>query len=73
MQKLSQRGADASPESKDKKTGSNRRSFLKKGMAAGAVTVGAGLLTSGSSVFAEQEEKSGQKRKWKNERSQLNT
>src|SRR6266404_4484775 len=40
------------------KTASNRRLFLKKGMAAGAVTMGAGLLTSGSSVFAE-DEKSG--------------
>ncbi len=58
MQELSQRGADASPESKDRRSGSNRRSFLKKGMAAGAVTVGAGLLASGSSAFA-QEEKSG--------------
>jgi len=58
MQQLSQRGADASPEPKGGKTGSNRRSFLKKGMAAGAVTVGAGLLANGSSVFAE-DEKSG--------------
>jgi len=58
MQELSQRGADASPEPKGGKTGSNRRSFLKKGMAAGAVTVGAGLLANGSSVFAE-DEKSG--------------
>jgi hypothetical protein len=40
------------------KTASNRRFFLKKGIAAGAVTMGAGLLTSGSSVFAE-DEKSG--------------
>jgi hypothetical protein len=48
MQDLSQAG----------KTASNRRSFLKKGMAAGAVTMGAGLLTSSSSVFAE-DEKSG--------------
>src|SRR5271165_517423 len=40
------------------KTGSNRRSFLKKGMAAGAVTVGAGLLAGSSAVFAE-DEKSG--------------
>ena len=39
-------------------TASNRRSFLKKGMAAGTVTMGAGLLTSSSSVFAE-DEKSG--------------
>ncbi len=48
MRKFSQAG----------KTASNRRSFLKKGMAAGAVTMGAGLLTSSSSVFAE-DEKSG--------------
>ena len=40
------------------KTVSNRRLFLKKGMAAGAVTIGAGLLTNSSSVFAE-DEKSG--------------
>ena len=38
--------------------GSGRRSFLKKGMAAGAATVGAGLLTGNSAVFAE-DEKSG--------------
>src|SRR5437899_2664184 len=48
MQELSQAGT----------TASNRRSFLKKGMAAGTVTMGAGLLTSSSSVFAE-DEKSG--------------
>ena len=48
MQEFSQAG----------KTASNRRLFLKKGMAAGAVTMGAGLLTSSSSVFAE-DEKSG--------------
>jgi hypothetical protein len=47
MQEFSQAG----------KTASNRRSFLKKGMAAGTVTMGAGLLTS-SSIFAE-DEKSG--------------
>lgn len=74
MKELSQQGAGfvlTNPESKDgtglvltnserkdAKTGSNRRSFLKKGIAAGAVTVGAGLLASGSSTFA-QEEKSG--------------
>jgi len=74
MKELSQQGAEfalTNPESKDgtglvltnserkdAKTGSNRRSFLKKGIAAGAVTVGAGLLASGSSTFA-QEEKSG--------------
>ena len=40
------------------KSESSRRSFLKKGMAAGAATVGAGLLASNSSVFAE-DEKSG--------------
>jgi hypothetical protein len=48
MQSLSQAGT----------TASNRRSFLKKGMAAGTVTMGAGLLTGSSSVFAE-DEKSG--------------
>jgi ferritin-like protein len=48
MQEFSQAG----------KTASNRRSFLKKGMAAGTVTMGAGLLTSSSSIFAE-DEKSG--------------
>src|SRR5258707_15618634 len=40
------------------KSGSSRRSFLKKGVAAGAATVGAGLLAGNSSVFAE-DEKSG--------------
>jgi hypothetical protein len=51
MQEISQGG----------KAGSNRRSFLKKGMVAGAVTVGAGLLTSGSSASAqgEKDEKNG--------------
>jgi len=61
MKELSQQGPGfvlTHPESKDRKTGSNRRSFLKKGIAAGAVTVGAGLLANGSSVFAE-DEKSG--------------
>jgi hypothetical protein len=38
---------------------SGRRSFLKKGMVAGAATVGAGFLTSPASAFAEQEEKGG--------------
>jgi len=38
--------------------GSGRRSFLKKGMAAGAASVGAGLLTGSPAVFAE-DEKSG--------------
>src|ERR1700730_18164066 len=37
------------------KSGSDRRSFLKTGMAAaGAATVGVGLLTSGKSAFAEE-------------------
>jgi hypothetical protein len=61
MKELSQQGAGfvlTDSERKNAKTGSNRRSFLKKGIAAGAVTVGAGLLASGSSTFA-QEEKSG--------------
>jgi hypothetical protein len=40
------------------KDGSNRRSFLKKGMAAGAATVGAGLLGGSTAVFAD-DEKSG--------------
>ena len=61
MKELSQQGAGfvlTNSERKNAKTGSNRRSFLKKGIAAGAATVGAGLLASGSSTFA-QEEKSG--------------
>jgi hypothetical protein len=61
MKELSQQDAGfvlTNSERKNAKTGSNRRSFLKKGIAAGAVTVGAGLLASGSSTFA-QEEKSG--------------
>ena len=37
------------------KAGSNRRSFLKRGMAAGALSVGAGLLSSGSRVFADSD------------------
>jgi hypothetical protein len=40
------------------KAGSNRRSFLKKGMAASAATMGAGLLGGSTAVFAD-EEKSG--------------
>jgi hypothetical protein len=40
------------------KAGANRRSFLKAGVAAGAATVGAGLLSGSSPVFAD-EEKSG--------------
>jgi hypothetical protein len=61
MKELSQQGAGfvlTNSDRKNAKTGSNRRSFLQKGLAAGAVTVGAGLLASGSSTFA-QEEKSG--------------
>jgi len=61
MKEVSQQSAGfvlTNSERKNAKTGSNRRSFLKKGIAAGAVTVGAGLLASGSSTFA-QEEKSG--------------
>jgi hypothetical protein len=48
--------------SQARKAGSNRRSFLKKGMAAGAVTMGAGLLTASPAVFADrdgEDEKSG--------------
>jgi hypothetical protein len=41
------------PGAKLGKTGSDRRSFLRKGMAAGAVTMGAGLVT-GNPVFAEE-------------------
>jgi len=41
------------------KSASDRRTFLKKGMAAGAATVGASLLTPPPSAFAEREEKSG--------------
>jgi hypothetical protein len=33
----------------------NRRSFLQKSMAAGALTMGAGLLTTGSAVFADSD------------------
>ena len=40
------------------KAGSNRRSFLKKGMAAGAATMGAGILGGSTAVFAD-DEKSG--------------
>jgi len=51
----------ANPESKDKNIASNRRSFLKKGMVAGAVTVGAGLFVGSSSALAqgEKSEKNG--------------
>jgi hypothetical protein len=41
------------------KFASDRRTFLKKGMVAGAATVGASLLTPPSSALLEQEEKSG--------------
>jgi hypothetical protein len=41
------------------KSASDRRTFLKKGMVAGAATVGASLLTPPPSAFAEKEEKSG--------------
>lgn len=37
------------------RSASNRRSFLKKGMAAGALTMGAGLLTTGSAVLADDD------------------
>ena len=58
MKELSQQGAGfivTNPGSKERKGGSNRRSFLKKGMVAGAVTVGAGLLAGSSSVLAQDE------------------
>jgi hypothetical protein len=61
VKELSQQDAGlivTNPGSKERKGGSNRRSFLKKGMVAGAVTVGAGLLAGSSSVLA-QDEKSG--------------
>src|SRR5579864_3664201 len=41
--------------SQAERSASNRRSFLKKGMAAGALTVGAGLLTTGSAVLADDD------------------
>jgi hypothetical protein len=56
MKEVSQQGSGlvlTNPESRDRKTGSNRRSFLKKGMAAGAMTVGAGLLVGSSSALAQ--------------------
>jgi len=43
MQEFDQRGTGSvlsDPEARDRKTGSNRRSFLKKGMVAGAVISG---------------------------------
>lgn len=50
------------PESMQKHT--NRRSFLKSGaVAAGAATVGAGLLGKGFPAFAQEDEKSGTLRK----------
>jgi hypothetical protein len=58
MKELGQQNAGlvrTTPE--DKHIGSNRRSFLKKGMVAGAVTVGAGFLV-GSSTALAQDEKS---------------
>ena len=36
------------------KSASDRRTFLKKGMAASAVAVGAGLLHTGTAAFAEE-------------------
>ena len=64
MKELNQQGAGfivTNPGSMERKGGSNRRSFLKKGMVAGAVTVGAGLLAGSSSVLArdEKSEKNG--------------
>jgi hypothetical protein len=50
MKELSPRGQGAIA-----KAGSNRRSFLQKGMAAGALTIGAGLLSRGSAVFADSD------------------
>jgi hypothetical protein len=41
------------------KRGSNRRSFLKSGVAASAATVGAGVLTGGVSAFAQEEKSKG--------------
>jgi hypothetical protein len=55
MKEFSTRSASTNPESKDAKTGTNRRLFLKKGMVAGAVTVGAGLLVGSSSALAQDE------------------
>ena len=37
------------------KARANRRSFLKKSMAAGALTMGAGMLTTGSAVFSDSD------------------
>ncbi len=64
MKELGQQGAGflvTNPGSKDRKSGSNRRSFLKKGMVAGAVTMGAGLLVGSSSALArdDKNEKNG--------------
>lgn len=52
----------ANPTSKNTSSDSNRRSFLKKGLVAGAVTMGASFTASGSPVFAKNDadnEKSG--------------
>jgi hypothetical protein len=51
----------SNPGSKGGKTGTDRRSFLKKGMVAGAVTMGAGLLVGSSSALArdDKSEKNG--------------
>src|SRR5256885_6215243 len=46
------------PESINRGAGPDRRTFLKKGMVAGAVTMGSGVLAGSSAVFA-QDEKSG--------------
>src|SRR5437762_3228122 len=46
------------PESINRRAGPDRRTFLKKGMVAGAVTMGSGVLAGSSAVFA-QDEKSG--------------
>src|SRR5437762_6516940 len=46
------------PESINRRAGPDRRTFLKKGMVAGAVTMGSGVLAGSSAVFAE-DEKSG--------------
>ena len=44
------------------KSAANRRSFLKKGMAAGAVTIGGAFLTEGPAAFADDKnDQSGQK------------
>ena len=50
MKELSPRSKGAIP-----KAGPDRRSFLKKGMTAGALTVGAGLFGRGAAVFADSD------------------